>query len=266
MTVDTTLPVKILVVHGVEIGDNADLHQDDDIRNLIHSRLTNAPFLYDVEMYRYEDINDEYTKKLIKIADLLKFTNLGAILAKDAIDLVSDVVVNLQNGSTAAKIRQGLKDKLMDYYNQGNGCYVLAHSLGSIYSFDVVCDFMRDGEHFKRDDTTSWPIQGLITMGSPIGLHMFRDSRTAVPDLGPGTNSFSWYNCLDRNDPIVSGDIFGTTLDDGKIAEDYLTDNGNQGWFIQDIIVDTGKTWVSAHTAYWQNSAFGDVLVNLIMS
>ena len=267
MPVNGNLPVKVLVVHGVQIGDNADLQQDRDIEELLNSRLNGIAVDFDVDLYRYENINDAKTKRLRKLAGLLLNTPAGKIVANTAMDLIFDVVLNLEGGSTAAAIRKGLKEKILEYYANGNPCFVVAHSLGSIYSFDVIGELMRDRNYYDRNAWDTWPVQGLLTIGSPIGLAMFRTrGRQSVPNLGTGMEWFRWFNYWDRTDPVVSGNIFGKQLPGYQIAERYTKNDSKQGWFIRDHIVDTGKTWLLAHTSYWGNSMVGDGLVNLIMS
>src|SRR5262249_58349135 len=109
--------------------------------------------------------------------------------------------------------------------------YVVAHSLGTIYTFDVLNGLIRDGGYFDRGSRKTWPVQGLLTIGSPIGLEMFRiKGRDAVKDFGAGDKWFRWLNIWDSNDPVVSGRIFGQHLGVYKIAEQFLSGDANQGW------------------------------------
>jgi hypothetical protein len=63
----------------------------------------------------------------------------------------------------------------------------VAHSLGSIYAFDVLNSLIGDGEHFDPGSRKTWPIQGLLTLGSPIGLDMFKvTGRNSIRDFGLG--------------------------------------------------------------------------------
>jgi hypothetical protein len=51
MAVDPTKPKRVLVVHGVQSGTDADQNQDQLIEALIKTRLNNAPLRFDTEMY-----------------------------------------------------------------------------------------------------------------------------------------------------------------------------------------------------------------------
>ena len=265
MAVDPTKPRKILVVHGVATGDDADFDHDKRVAELVKRRLGNTPLAFTSELYRYQNINSAAQKKFKRLIQIIAKYPIGQKLAQAALDLVGDVVINLADGSTAATIRDGLKKRIVDIYNDGNPCYVVAHSLGSIYAFDVINELMADDDYFDRDSRKSWPVQAFVTIGSPIGLGMFRvKGRRAVAKLGDGNKWFKWINYWDRTDPVVSGHIFGTQLTGFEVAEKYTSGNTKQGWVIRDVDVDTGKVWLLAHVAYWDSPIFGDGLFNVI--
>ena len=52
MAVDPTKSKRVLVVHGVQSGTDADQNQHPLIGKLIKTRLNNAPLRFDPEMYR----------------------------------------------------------------------------------------------------------------------------------------------------------------------------------------------------------------------
>lgn len=265
MGVDPGKTRKILVVHGVQTGKDEDLNQDKLIKELIKNRLGDLPLKFDVELYKYENINDEAQAKFQFLLNLFVTNPVGRILAKEALDLVGDVVISLQDGKVAAEIRQGLREKIVGIYDSEAPCYIVAHSLGTIYTFDVLNELMRDAAYFDRTSRRTWPVQGLITMGSPIGLDMFKiRGRKQIADLGEGQKWLRWVNYFDVTDPVVSGNIFGQQLVGYKIAEKYLKKTTRQGWVIRDRSVDTGKVWLAAHTAYWENPIVGDGLVDMI--
>lgn len=267
MPVDPKLPRKILVVHGVQTGTDADLDQDRLIDALIKSRLGNIPLSCKCTLYRYENINDEAQKNFKRLTDMLVKNPIGQVVGKEVLDIVGDVVISLDNSKTANTIRQGLKQAIIDIFNAGNPCYIVAHSLGSIYVFDVLNQLIADGQYFDRNSRKTWPVQGLLTIGSPIGLNMFRiTGRNQINDFGLGDKWFRWLNIWDHNDPVVSGNIFGQYLPQYKIAESFLTSDPKQGWVIRDIAADTGKAWLMAHTAYWHSPVVGDKLVDMITS
>lgn len=265
MPVDPAKSRHVLVVHGVQAGKDSDQRQDEQVTALLDARMGGIPLKYDVGLYRYENINDQAQRKFRSLIKAIAKTPIDSVIADKVLDVVGDVVVSLLDGSVAAKIRKGLREQILSVYNAERPCYILAHSLGSIYAFDVINELMKEPEYFKRASRRTWPVQGLVTIGSPIGLGMFRTSgRRRVNPLGAGTKWFKWINYWDRTDPVVTGNIFGKQLKGYRIAEHYLTNGKNQGWAIQDRGADTGKVWLMAHVGYWENPVVGDGLVGLL--
>jgi len=251
----------ILVVHGVQVGVDAELNQDKMIMDLVDERLNGTKVNYDTRLYKYENINDKAQKRLRRV---MRIFGQG-ILAEKIIDLASDVVldvlVNLKNGKTAKIIRKGLKDHILSFFENGNPLYLVAHSLGTVYSFDVVNELMSDNRFFDLNNRRSWPVQGLVTLGSPLGLKLFKRNR--VHNLGPGKNKFRWTNYWDRTDPVVSGSLYGKPVKGYDIVERFTKGKDN-GWFIQDRVLDTGKAWLLAHSGYWSHPPLGDDLVHMV--
>jgi len=266
MPVNPRNPRKILVVHGVETGTDADQHQDQLIHDLVADRLGDLDISFAAELYRYENINDKALASYKLLIDLIVKTPVGAALANTAIDLVGDVVIALADTGPAHEIREGLRTRIETEFAAGNPLYLVAHSLGSIYAFDVVNQLMEQPSYFDRHDRTTWPVQGLMTLGSPIGLSMFRNPRPSVTVLGNIGNYFRWRNYWDRTDPVVSGSFYGKPLETYVRAESYISASTGRGWTIRDRSVDTGKQWLLAHTAYWTLPIVGDDLVDMISS
>ena len=270
MAVDPKKVRKVLVVHGVQVGKDKDQRQDKDITELINNRLGQVPLKYKAELYKYENVNDEAQKEVRNLFKLIGKVSKGGVVTDvldTAIDVIGDVVTSYLDTSTAAVIRKGLKDKILSNYKAGNPTYIVAHSLGSIYAIDVINELIKDDSLFDRNSRKTWPVQGLMTLGSPIGLPMFKNNgRNKVANFGPGLKYFRWLNYWDRTDPVVSGNIFGKNRTGYEIAEKYQTDSPDQGWVIRDKPVDTGKVWLMSHISYWQNPIIGDDLVDMITS
>lgn len=262
MAVDPTKPKRVLVIHGVQPGEDADQNQHKLVEELIKNRLNNAPLRFDTEMYRYENINDQAQRRLRQVFKLF----LTNIIAEKVVDLTADIVLDvliaLKDDTTAQKIRQGLVDRLLEIHEEGNPLYLVAHSLGTIYAFDAVNQLIGTPGFFERDNRKSWPVLGLITLGSPIGLRMFKRNR--VKPLGQGDKFLRWINYWDRTDPVVSGSFYGKPHEGYVIAEQFTTKSDDCGWIIQDKVVDVGKAWLSAHVGYWSHPGLGDDLVSLL--
>jgi len=266
MTVDPGKSKTVLVIHGVQTGKDEGQNQHITIKELLENRLGDIPLEYDTDIYRYENINDQAQSKYRKLNKYFNLTSIATYLPDKAIDLIGDVVTARQDTSTAAQIRKGFKQKILQIFENGNPCYIVAHSLGTIYAFDVINELIADNRFFDRTSRRNWPVQGLVTVGSPLGISMFKKSRTKVSPLGVGTKWLRWLNYWDRTDPVVSGAIFGKSLRGYHIAEKYLNASPKQGWVIRDIPVDTGKTWLLAHVAYWENPMVGEGLIDLMLN
>jgi hypothetical protein len=268
MAVDPALPRKVLVVHGVQTGTDADLDQDQLIDVLIRNRLNGLPVQFSCDLYRYENVNDaaqgQFRSLLKLFVSALSGQQLLSSVSDTAADLVGDVVIALADDSTAADIRAGLRARILEIYEQGHPLYVVAHSLGTIYALDVVNELMEEHDYFDRDSRKTWPVQALITMGSPVGLSMFK--RSKVTQLGAGRRFFRWANYWARTDPVVSGSFYGKPQQGYQIAGRFHTSSEQSGWFIQDRVVDIGRVWLLAHTGYWDHAPIGDDLARLITS
>jgi hypothetical protein len=271
MPVDPSKPRRILVVHGVSTGSDADQKQDKQLHDLLIDRLNGIPVPFETALFRYEDLNDEALGAVHSLFEWLKSAllaqNMLGQLAADAgmsiVDVVGDVLVEKRNGPTAKAIRDGLRSAILDSYESGYPLYLVAHSLGSLYAFDVVQELMATDGLFMRDKRRTWPVQALVSMGSPIGLRMFANERK-LHDLGQGRKLFRWQNFWSRTDPVVSGSFYGASIEGYEVAQRFLDPRQSQGWIVHDHVVDTGFAWLLAHTSYWKSSEFGDALIHLI--
>lgn len=277
MAVDFRKPAHVLAVHGVQTSEDADIASDQQIRALITRSLADVHVEkeFRVKGYFYEDINDEAQRFYQGIGTALTAGSPLAGQALDTIvDLVGDVVTAAKNTSTAHLIRKGLRDKILESYRSRNQLVVVAHSLGTIYALDVINGLIANRRYFKGDDRATWPVQGFISMGSPLGLglefagvkmfekrplHSIRDAEFSL---------FPWHNYYNRLDPIVSGNIFGVPVDvdgaKGPVEARYGSTVQASNWLLKGHVVTSGQQWLLAHVAYWDNPTIGDRLVDML--
>jgi hypothetical protein len=114
----------------------------------------------------------------------------------------------------------------------------------------------------------------LITMGSPLGLGLeiagIKIFEKRVINSIPGAKFalFPWHNYFNRLDPIVSGNIFGTPVDvedaRGPVEMRYGPSVQGSNWLLQGHVVTSGQQWLLAHTAYWNNPAIGDRIIDML--
>jgi hypothetical protein len=275
MPIDSKKPRLLLVVHGVEVGNSGQQKQNVGLEALIRSRAAGMKLNFTSEMFRYEDLNDgdrsTWVKKVqpvfsgLATAMLSQSPLLGALADKAigiASDLVQDVVVALNQGTTARKIVDLLKQTIVAHYNQGTALYIAAHSLGSIYAYRAVNELVATAGYFDSQTRRTWPVQGLVTFGSPLPLPMF-NTPLVNPISSPAfqRHGLRWRNFNDAADPIISGSYWGNPA-----VYDGVEKFSGAGWIISDTPVDSGKVWLLAHTAYWQNSLIADSLLDMILN
>ena len=275
MSVDFRKPPRILVVHGVQKGGNDELDQHEVIKGLVNRSLmrTGVSREFDSALYKYENINDE-AQDTVKLLSKLLLGALGvgaplAALASDTvIDIVGDVISASLQSKTAITIRQGLVEMILEAYEQQIPQLIVAHSLGTVYSLDAINHLMERSDLFDRADISTWPVQGWITLGSPLGLNLL--GRNHLAQLrGDGTNRFPWYNYWNPMDPVVSGSVLGRpepldAQDRGPAGRRFSAALAGSSWNLREHKVTSGKQWLLAHTAYWDNPSIGDSIVNLL--
>ncbi len=277
MPIDWTKPAEVLVVHGVQTGSSADVDCDAKVRRIVERNLASSHLEreFGVSSYVYEDVNDDAVRfyELLAQAILSGQPLAGAALGT-AIDLVGDVVIAAAGGSTAGRIREGLRAGIMAAYEAGRQLVVVAHSLGTVYALDVVNGLIGEDDVFVGDERDSWPVQGLVTMGSPLGLEIdlgpieiFESRRIeTLPDAE--FEVFPWHNYFNALDPVVSGRVFGAPVEvrgsRGPVERRYGRETDAARWLLQGHRITSGRQWLLAHTAYWKNPRIGGKIVDLL--
>jgi len=267
MSVDFRKDAHILAVHGVQLGEDESIKSEEQVHTLVTKSLSRSHLerQFEVLGFFYEDINDQAQKFYKKIASAVSSgIPLAGPALKAVIDIAGDVVTAAKNTSTAKKIRNKLRKQILRSYKDGHQVMVISHSLGTIYALDVINELIGKEEYFDGDDRNSWPVQGLITMGSPLGLEIetlgttLFEKRKIEPVANAEFEVFPWHNYFNRLDPIVSGRVFGAP------EQRYGEDTKSAQWRLQGHAVTSGKQWLLAHTTYWTNPKIGDRLVDLI--
>ena len=277
MSVDFRKDAHILAVHGVQLGDDESIKSDEQVRKLVTKSLSRSHLERQFEVFGffYEDINDEAQRFYSKLASAISSGNpLAGQALKAVIDIVGDVVTAARNTSTARKIRNKLRKKILDSYKAGHQLILVAHSLGTIYSLDAINELIRREEYFDGDNRNTWPAQGLITMGSPLGLDIdiagtkLFEKRKIEPVPNAEYEVLPWHNYFNRLDPVVSGNVFGAPVEvqgaKGPVEKRYGDDTRAAQWLLQGHKVTSGKQWLLAHTTYWRNPKIGDRLVDML--
>jgi hypothetical protein len=279
MPVDLHKPPHVLVVHGVQRGPASKVRLDRAVTRLVSTALAASGISEDftVRQYVYEQKKDRHpTVRLGKLlgAAIARGRPLAGLGLATAIDLVGDVVLNVVDGSTAAHVRAGLKGAILDSHAAGHRVLVIGHSLGSVYALQAINELMREEpRRFAGHDRRLWATQGLVTLGSPLGLdfrlfglHVF--PKVPLAKIRSRCERFPWHNLYSRHDPIVTGRVFGKRMKcdecDGPVERRYRADTDAAGWLLQGHHVRTRVKWLAAHSAYWTEPAVGERLVGML--
>lgn len=277
MPVNFKKDAHILAVHGVQVGIDKLITSDDKIRKLVTRSLAASHLdkKFEVSGFFYEDINDDAQKfyKLFASAITRGRPLVGRAL-RIVIDLAGDVVTAAKTTSTAKKIRNKLRKQILESYKSGNQLVVVSHGLGTVYTLDVINELIRTDEFFKGDNRKSWPVQGLVTMGSPLGLDLdvggikIFEKRKIETIKNADFRVMRWHNFFNRLDPIVNGNVFGKPIEvkgaKGPVEKRYGADIMASHWSLQGHVVVSKNQWLLSHTAYWKNPRIGDRLVDIL--
>ena len=108
-------------------------------------------------MASFNDTNNSGLASPCRLTAATAGTPVGGYVTQQALDLIGDVVTAYLNTSAAAVIRDSLRETIINIYEAGNPCYLVAHSLGTIYAFDVVNALMKEDGYFQRNSRRTWP-------------------------------------------------------------------------------------------------------------
>jgi hypothetical protein len=259
-----------IVVHGVQTGTDDDIESDQQIRALLVKCLKGKPnYPYDVLAVKYEDINDSAQRPsqwLLKI--LTKGSPLKRAISRKILDIIGDVFTASVGTKTASKIRAKIKKQILESYLGGHPVYLIAHSLGTIYCLDVICELMQEDNFYNTDSVEGWPVQSFFTMGSPLGLTNVFKARDIPTIRQPLRFPFNWHNFHHPLDPIVSGNVFGKQIDfikdNGPVEQCYREAAAKAHWRLSPFVVAQNDQWLLAHLSYWSDPMIGNVLIDTV--
>lgn len=279
MPVDLAKPPHLLVVHGVQRAKGRSVKLDRAVAKLVADALAACGISeeFRVRQYVYEQRKDRHPTvqlgKLVSLA-LTRGRPLAGLALATAVDLVGDVLLSVADGSTARAVRAGLKAAILESHAAGHRVLVVAHSLGTVYALQAINELIAESpQHFTGEDRRRWATQGLVTLGSPLGLdfrllglHIF--PRIPLAPLPAASERFPWHNFFSRHDPVVTGRVFGEcmicTETESPVERRYRDHTDAAGWLLNGHHVRTRTRWTTAHSAYWTAPAVGERLVGML--
>ncbi|MEH6446271.1 MAG: hypothetical protein V7784_20440 [Oceanospirillaceae bacterium] len=265
----TKIP-HFIVIHGVQTGTDDDIESDLQIKKLLQKQLDNIDLQVDFEVIgvTYEDINDEAQRPYQWLLEtLVRSTPLTSLLLSRIADVVGDVYSASKGTKTANKIRAKIKKRILKSFNAGHPVYLIAHSLGTVYCLDVLCELMQESDYFTHNSLDCWPVHSFISMGSPLGLTTIFKQREIPPIRQPLAFPFSWHNFHHPLDPVVSGNAFGAPTKYkgaiGPVESTYKETAKHAHWSIEGHRTVQSAQWLIAHISYWQEPIIGDTLIDI---
>ena len=121
------------------------------------------------------------------------------------IDKAADKVLNkklpdlgkyYKKGSVRQMLRTKVRKKVEDQWENGKRVMIIAHSMGSIMTYDVLRELGREGPNYR--------IEHLVTIGSPLGLpHVVYKAHEEFGRLRTPSIVDKWSNLADRRDPVA---------------------------------------------------------------
>jgi hypothetical protein len=123
---------------------------------------------------------------------------------------------------------------------------VVSHSMGTVIAYDCL-------KHLDACAT----VDGLITIGSPLGLDEIQDKLTPgwsrTDGFPSGKVAGGWTNLFDRLDPVCGFDP--------QLANDFARQGGT---VVEDIAVQNEGAWRHSATKYLRQPAFGAALGRML--
>lgn len=153
------------------------------------------------------------------------------------------------SGGAAVPIQQTIRKRFVDKLcnvNADGAHVVVSHSMGTVIAYDCL---KRVPECAKVD--------GLITIGSPLGLDEIQDKLQPgwTRDGGYPSDRVAkrWVNLYDRLDPVCGLDP--------ELANDYRFDGGPR---IEDIRIENEGVWRHSATKYLKHAKFVGALRSML--
>ena len=154
-------------------------------------------------------------------------------------------------GGTPVRIRQTIRKRFVDAVS-GAGVsrphVVVSHSMGTVIAYDCL----------KRV-ATCVPVDGLITIGSPLGIDEVQDKLqpgwTRADGFPSEKVAVRWVNLFDRLDPVCGFDPI--------LANDYRK-RGTAA--VDDIAVQNEGVWRHSATKYLRQPSFRSALRRMLES
>jgi hypothetical protein len=132
----------------------------------------------------------------------------------DPQDYVGEFVDYLINRNIRNAVKEKVKEQLRPLADKGYAASIIAHSWGTVVSYESLIDLERELPSFK--------LANLFTLGSPLWLvrHLLDDHSGRKPH-----NTSKWVNIHAQGDAIGSWLKPGFQVDEDRLVPDYKNSN-----------------------------------------
>lgn len=238
----------VVCLHGIRPDDDTEVAGfSRPLRDLVtqHAEARGVSLGLDWREIVWADILDSHHNAALKKIPALPILD-------DVFDLVLDALA--YSGRAVEEITRHVDRRLRAVRDEtGRPPLLVAHSMGSIVSLDLLIRWQLAGRFNGPRET--WPVAGLITLGSPAGIEMpiFHEigylNRAHVLATHRAVPGFRWIDIYDGDDPVATGSALGRL---GSKREPLHEVRGYDRHCAGSFETDSGWHF-GAHVAYWSD-------------
>jgi hypothetical protein len=168
------------------------------------------------------------------------------------------------DSSFGSEVRQRMSPPLMRAFRRGDQVMVVAHSLGTVISYDTFWKFSHTGEY--RPEFTDRKIDVWLTLGSPLGEGLVKRQLRGAEAMGIRrypANVLDWINVAAADDFIAHDKRIS---DDFQAMIDLGTIRSIQDATIYNLAMRSGKAHPHSALGYLIHPVVADVVASWLES
>ena len=184
-----------------------------------------------IERIQHDDIHvgihtileDFFTKRGLDVANIM--TSLLQLKDNVIESVFAEISAYFDHTWAADRMRQTLRDALERAWAAGESVILLAHSFGTVISYDVLWEYAHRG---LFADNQSRSVHSFVTMGSPLGDSMMQSRllgasyREHEPERFYLPNVKHWLNMACLGDPVSHDSTFHDDFFQPMIHQGFL--------------------------------------------
>jgi hypothetical protein len=236
--IDFSKKKVIIFLHGIQETDNEETLQHskvlhDNFSKFVSDQVDDYLIIHPV---LYESINDESLTEYGK-QGIINYLISKTDIADYAVDVINFVSFNKYHKMIDKKIQE----TILHYAEQQYPVYIVGHSLGSMYGLHVINKLIEQHKDCYELESVHWPVQGCITLGSPITNKEFFNTIEFIPFNG--VDVIEWINVFYENDIVTDLPFF----DEVNLEEEI---GKIDGWKYTQHVLQSDEGLIDSHTHY----------------